>query len=112
LGRWLPLGIIAAIVVQLYRFPGVPLWDLPGLTTALEAERTEEPVWIDPRLGRLWDRYGRDIDASRGTWNQASAPVERPLWVVAPDHHADELPGHIAKQLQAEGVKATLWISD
>jgi hypothetical protein len=112
LGRGLSVGLAAAIAVQFYRFPGVPLWDLPGIAIALEAEHRGEPVWIDPRLGRTWDRYGPAIEATKGTWKQPSPPDQRPLWVVAPNRNAEGLPGQATKQLASEGVNATLWISD
>jgi len=112
LGRALPGGLAVALAVQLYRFPGVPVWDLPQLAETLEGERAGEAVWVDPRLGLSWARYGRGIDATVGTWTHSDLPAASPLWVVTVENGPSPARGHPVKRLAAEGVTATLWISE
>ena len=111
LGPLFPVGLAGALVVQVLRYPGVPLWDLPTLVERLEAERSGEPIWVDPRLGLPWTRYAPELHADRGTWDAPSAPEGSPLWVITTESRPATGAGLPAKQLRAEGVRATLWIS-
>ena len=112
LERFLPLGLIGAVVVQIARFPGVPVWNVPALAAQLEPEIAGHPVWVDPRLGRSWAHYGQGIPAQIATWSSSDIPSEPTLWIITVDGSAMPDDGRPAKQLTAEGVTATLWIVD
>ncbi len=105
LDRLLPVGLMAAVAVQIWRFPGVPVWDVPALIAKMDGAT---PIWVDPRLGRSWVRYG-GMQATIASWGETEIPAQPQVWIVTLEDGLTPEWGRATRVVAAQGVTATLW---